>query len=170
MNLPFIIERLSANAAVFAAQCSSIDDAQAHWQPAPGKWSIVEVINHLYDEERDDFRARTRFILEQSPGKMPNIAPQQWAIERNYNARDLDESLNRFLMERQKSIEWLSDLKNPDWQLSVKHPALGKMTAEMVLVNWLAHDYLHIRQLNRLQREYFSAQFSGVSLAYAGDW
>lgn len=101
---------------------------------------------------------------------MPNIAPQQWVIERNYNARDLDESLNRFLMERQKSIEWLSDLKNPDWQLSVEHPALGKMTAEMVLANWLAHDYLHIRQLNRLQREYFSAQFSGVSLAYAGDW
>ncbi len=170
MSLHFAIERLDANARVFAGLCTNISAEQARWQPAPGKWSIVEVVNHLYDEERDDFRARLRFILEKTPGEMPPIAPEQWAAERRYRERDLDESLRQFLEERQRSLNWLKELERPNWRLTHHHPRLGPMSAEMMLANWLAHDFLHIRQLNRLHYEYLSTRFSGVALRYAGNW
>lgn len=170
MNLHFVIERLDANARVFAGLCVNVSAEQARWQPAPGKWSIVEVINHLYDEERDDFRARIRFILKKTPGEMPSIAPEQWAVERRYRERDLGESLRQFLTERQLSINWLRELRHPDWQAACEHPRLGKMTAESMLANWLAHDFLHIRQLNRLHYQYLSVEVANVDLRYAGGW
>jgi hypothetical protein len=32
-----------------------VTEAQARWKPAPEEWSILEVINYLCDEEREDF-------------------------------------------------------------------------------------------------------------------
>ena len=43
------------------------------------------------------------------------------------------------------------------------------MTARLFLVNWLAHDELHLRQLIRY--DYLSLQSdSGEDLSYAGTW
>jgi hypothetical protein len=43
------------------------------------------------------------------------------------------------------------------------------MSARLFLHNWLAHDYLHIRQINRLKFAYLKAH-SDISLDYAGAW
>jgi len=43
------------------------------------------------------------------------------------------------------------------------------MSASLFLSNWLAHDYLHIKQIIALKYK-FLEQFSGVSIKYAGDW
>ncbi len=170
MNLTFIIQRLSANIGVFEKLCEGVSNEQVRWKPSPEKWSILEVVNHLYDEEREDFRARTQLLLKKNNAPLPPIAPKKWVTERNYNAQDFSKSLQNFLAERQKSLDWLTHLKLPDWQGSYNHPRLGKMTAETLLANWLAHDFLHIRQLNRLHWEYFAAQVPHINLAYAGNW
>jgi hypothetical protein len=36
---------------------AGVTEAQARWKPDPQSWSILEVVNHLYDDERQDFRA-----------------------------------------------------------------------------------------------------------------
>ncbi len=43
------------------------------------------------------------------------------------------------------------------------------MTAKMFLSNWLAHDYLHLRQILDLKFNYHKL-LSGDSLTYAGKW
>lgn len=43
------------------------------------------------------------------------------------------------------------------------------MSAKLFLTNWLAHDYLHIRQVNRMRYLYLKTQ-TGIPLDYAGDY
>ena len=74
-----------------------------------------------------------------------------------------------FLDERAKSVAWLESLVDPQWDNTYQHPRLGPLSAELFLANWLAHDYIHIRQLNRLAFEYLQHQ-TGIDLSYAGNF
>ena len=62
-----------------------------------GKWSTLEVVCHLYDEEREDFRQRLDIILHRPEAKWPPIDPVGWVSARKYNERDLAQSLAEFL-------------------------------------------------------------------------
>ena len=56
MNFDYCIEQLTVNATALAALTAGIDAEQARWKPSPETWSVLEVVNHLADEEREDFR------------------------------------------------------------------------------------------------------------------
>jgi hypothetical protein len=169
MNLIYAIERLSAGAGVFEGLARGVGREQARWKPAPEKWSMLEVINHLDDEERDDFRFRLDSVLHHPERLWPPIDPPGWAAARRYNERELNESLERFLGERRKSIEWLKGLREPRLENKYQHPQ-GVISAGDLLASWVAHDYLHVRQLARLHWQYLNSISPPFKTDYAGDW
>jgi hypothetical protein len=142
---------------------------QARWKPDADSWSILEVINHLYDEEREDFRVRLRHILDQAEGPPPGIDPVGWVTARQYNQRDLEISIADFLREREASLMWLSGLVDPDWDAAVESPA-GRIRAGDMLMAWVAHDLLHLRQLVELRYAYLQQQARPYQIVYAGQW
>ncbi|HKR00060.1 MAG TPA: DinB family protein [Pyrinomonadaceae bacterium] len=168
-DLTYHITRLANGAGVFENLVRGVCGAQAVWKPAPDKWSILEVVNHLYDEERDDFRFRLDSILHHPEKRWPPIDPPGWAVERKYNERELTESLERFLGERRKSIEWLKGLKEPRLENVYEHPQ-GRIRAGDLLASWVAHDLLHVRQLARLHWQYLNSISDPYKTAYAGEW
>ena len=168
-NLTYYVERFYANVGVFENLVSGVSMEQARWKPSAEEWSFVEVVNHLYDEERDDFRARLDSLLHHPEREWPPIDPQGWALERKYNERALDESLSRFLEERRKSIAWLNGLKEPRLENQYERPQ-GVLSAGDLLASWLAHDFLHIRQLARLHWQYLNSLCTPFKTAYAGEW
>jgi hypothetical protein len=169
MNLDYFIERLGRNRAVFEGLVRGISLEQARWRPAPDKWSILEVINHLYDEEREDFRQRLELTLADPKQPWPPIDPRGWVTARAYNERDLDASLDNFFAEREKSLAWLSQLSSPNWENRNEGPN-GVLSAGDLMASWMAHDFLHIRQLTRLQWQYVGALAEPYKTAYAGPW
>jgi hypothetical protein len=170
MDHKIIIEKLDKNYQVFQSLLENITENQAMWKPTPEKWSLLEVVNHLYDEEREDFRQRIALVLEDSNKSWPPIDPDGWVSTREYYKRKMKSSLSNFLQEREKSIRWLRSLNSPDWKVYYKHPQLGDMSAEVILANWLAHDYLHIRQIDFLLWAYLSNIAPSINLNYAGSW
>ncbi|HMQ49406.1 MAG TPA: DinB family protein [Saprospiraceae bacterium] len=164
-----IADQLQRNALVFQNLLSGHDDSAYLWKPAPEKWSLLEIIGHLCDEEVEDFRARVQHVLEQPNQPMPPINPTGWVEERHYAQQDVHLQLNRFLLERKKSVDWLNSLDKPKWENTYEHAQLGAISARRFLHNWLAHDYLHIRQINRYLYTYFYT-LSGEDWSYAGDW
>jgi hypothetical protein len=122
MELDFFLTQMSTHAGAISSLTLGIPAEKARWKPDPEKWSILEVINHLYDEERLDFRLRLDIILYHPNQSWPPINPQGWVTERAYNERDLVQSVDDFLKERQKSLAWLKGLENPDWNASVTAP------------------------------------------------
>ena len=110
-----IISLLTNNAERIKSMAAGISIEQARWKPEPSSWSILEVINHLYDEERRDFRIRLDIILHHPEQEWPPIDPEGWVIEQKYNERGLESSLENFLEERRVSLEWLDSLGQFDW-------------------------------------------------------
>jgi len=160
--------RLEANADVFRALVDGVSPGQARWKPEPGKWSIVEVVNHLADEESEDFRRRLDLVLHRPGEPWPSIDPEGWARERGYAERELGPSLERFLDERSRSVAWLRALASPDWELAYDHPTMGRLRAGDLLASWLAHDVIHVRQLARLQHGWLGEWARPFGTAYAG--
>ncbi|MGB4849404.1 MAG: DinB family protein [Saprospiraceae bacterium] len=164
-----IIRHLEDNQFVFKALLNGKQSDEYHFRPDPSSWSLLEIICHLHDEEREDFRTRVKNTLDTPLLAPPSIDPQGWVKQRNYAGQNFEEKLNAFLIERDASIEWLKSLHEARWDNVYEHPTAGTFTAYSFLTNWLAHDYHHIRQINRRLYEYLKSE-SGVSLAYAGDW
>jgi hypothetical protein len=169
MNLELAIERLTSDCESIRALVGGVSPEQGRWRPAPDKWSILEVVNHLYDEERLDFRTRLNHIVTGATPPWPALDPQGRVVEQRYNERDLDESLSNFLRERGESIAWLKGLSFTDWEAAYVHPSLGPLTAGVMLASWVAHDLLHIRQLAKLHYHYLSVAFEGRNVDYAGE-
>lgn len=169
MHTETIISKLEKNADVFQSLLSGAELPLQQWRPEENKWSLLEIVCHLLEEERLDFKARIKHILETPDSKMPSINPQGWVQEKNYAEWNYDQTLKNFIKERSESVNYLKGLKNINWQSSYQHPLLGAMTAEKFLFNWLAHDYLHIRQINRYQYIYLKNATS-IDLSYAGGW
>jgi len=169
MNHAEIIQGIAGNRNVFKELLSGLTEAIYLWKPAPEKWCLLEIVCHLYDEEREDFRARTRHVLETPSAPLPSIDPQGWVEARSYLQQNFPDKLNSFLAERDQSVKWLQTLPEPRWDNAYEHPKFGKMTAGMFLSNWLAHDYLHIRQITRMKYDYLK-QRTTEDLSYAGSW
>lgn len=164
-----IINGLSDNRIILKDLLFDLKEEIFLWKPYSEKWCLLEIVCHLYDEEREDFRARTRHVLETPTEPLAPIDPQGWVEDRNYIKEDYGEKLNNFLTEREHSIKWLQTLSNQQWDNAYEHPKFGKMTAKMFLCNWVAHDYLHIRQIVKLKYDYLK-QLSNEDLNYAGNW
>jgi hypothetical protein len=171
MDIASVVRRLDADADVFAALIRSVDSEQACWKPTPDRWSILEVVCHLADEETRDFRTRLDLMLHRPGERWPPIDPEGWAEDEDYLARNLGDEIERFRSERTRSIAWLEGLVDPDWSSTYEHPQVGELRASDLLASWLAHDLIHVRQINRLHRQYLEAvTVPGCGLDYAGRW
>jgi hypothetical protein len=148
---------------------TGVTDQEAKVRPAPDSWSILETLCHLYDEERQDFRARLEFILEHGEGEWPPIHPEAWVTERRYNEQDLRSMKDKFLAERSRSLDWLRGLEKSDWDAGYAGDTRG-LRAGDIWVSWIAHDNLAIRQLVELRRARLERITEPYSIVYAGEW
>jgi ketopantoate reductase len=169
MNTSFAIEELARNQTVFSVLLNGISPDEYLWRFQKDKWNLLEIVCHLYDEEREDFRARIKSVFKDPSKKLEPFYPETWVKDRKYAEQAYFLTLNNFLMERHDSIEWLESLQQPKWKNAYIHPKMGPVSASFLLNNWLAHDYLHIRQIIKL-RYLYTQHISGESLDYAGKW
>jgi len=169
MNLDKSVQQLENQGKAILALGKDLSIEQARWKPGPEDWSILEVLNHLVDEEQLDFRRHLDHILYTPQEPWPKITPQDWVIAKKYNLLGLDQTLDNFKSEREKSIDWLNSLANPDWNMSIKL-SWGKLSAGDMLASWLAHDLLHLRQLTALRFQLTKSGSAPFNVDYAGKW
>jgi hypothetical protein len=169
MKLEQFTQQMARQAEAIRALVQGISDEQARWKPSPDEWSILEVINHLYDEEIEDFRTHLDLILHHPSDPWPRIDPQGWVTERQYNALEVAKSLDNFLDARKESLAWLEGLTSPNWEAAFQVP-WGQIAAGDMLASWVAHDLLHLRQLVELHRAYVVRLADPHKVDYAGPW
>ncbi|MEP7284220.1 MAG: DinB family protein [Chloroflexota bacterium] len=169
MDFETLYQDLAHGAEIIRALVMGITQAEAQVKPTPESWSILEVVCHLVDEERDDFRLRVDLTLNRPGEEWPPIHPDAWVTERKYNERDLEQSLNDFLAERAKSLVFLKGLESANWNASHISP-YGERKAGDLLGSWVAHDNLHMRQLVELRRVGVEKITVPYDIRYAGEW
>jgi hypothetical protein len=170
ISIASAVVQLQRNAQTVNAQLSGVTSDQWRWRPSVEAWNMLEVICHLVDEEREDFRARLDRVLHRPDEPWTPIHPGVWVTERNYDARDPERMLLEFRQERARSIDWLHGLRNPVWSQASTAGVGRPETAGDLLAAWIAHDLLHIRQLNELHYARHAHLVQPYRIEYAGDW
>jgi len=169
MQFKILYQELLNSTEMIRALIKDIGPEQAQVKPGRGSWSILEVVCHLYDEEREDFREHLDFILYRRDEEWHNIATVAWVKLRKYNEQDFNKTKARFFRERKKSLGWLKTLETADWNAKYK-TKWRTMTAGDMFASWVAHDNLHIRQLTELRRMRIEKIAKPYHIEYAGDW
>jgi len=114
--------------------------------PAPGKWSVNEILAHLADSEVV-VGWRMRAIVG-APGTAIQAYDQDaWAAAGNYAARDARKSLAHFRAARAANLEWLGHLRPEQWKHYGMHSERGQETIEHIVRLIAGHDLNHIRQV-----------------------
>jgi hypothetical protein len=167
MDAVLVAAHLASTPAAVRALLNGLPDTVARWKPAANKWSLLEVLCHLADEERQDFRLRLRLVLESAEAPWPEIDPQAWAGQRGYNGREVSASLIDFERERAESLRWLGGLRHVRWDVVHHHPKLGALHAGDLLAAWVAHDLLHLRQMINLRLAGLETGAAPFSTKYA---
>lgn len=170
INLEEIVRQLAANADAMNALVRPVSAEQTLWRPNAETWSMKDVMEHIYNEERIDFRKHLKEML--------NHPPQPWAEFRRDEIipiEDCRQGLEAFLQERRASLAWLRSLPDLDWRVTSQTPFGPEgdalvLSAGDVLVSWVAHDFLHIRQMNELLYAWTVQVASPYSVRYAGAW
>ena len=169
MNLDFYVSRLAQNGKLIENLVSGIDAEQARWKSAPEKWSIIEAVYHLYQTESGDFRPRLEKTLRNPLEDWDALDAESWTSQRINNRLNLAETAQLFLDEREKSIEFLAEIKDANWSKTHQTEKLI-LSAGDLLASWLAHDFLHIKQITRIEYDYVNLISEPFKTAYAGKW
>jgi DinB family protein len=169
MEFKTLYEELEHSTEMIRALLAGINQVESQIKPDAKSWSILEVVCHLYDEEREDFREHVDFILHRQNEEWHSIDPQSWVTERKYNEQDMYEMSEKFFSERRKSLEWLTEISNSDWETTYTSQ-YGSVSAGEMFCCWVAHDNLHVRQLTELRRNWIERITQPYDIQYAGDW
>ena len=83
-----LITELASGGQIIRSLVEGITQSEAQARPAADAWSVLEVMCHLYDEEREDFRQRLDYTLHKPGETWPPIDPRGWVTSRAYNERE----------------------------------------------------------------------------------
>lgn len=169
MQFKTLYQELENSTEMLKTLLLGISQDEAQVKPSAGRWSILEVTCHLYDEEREDFREHLDFILHRQDEEWHSIAPIAWVKLRKYNEQNFNTTRKKFFHEREKSLLWLTGLKRINWYIKYNNK-WGALSAGDMFASWIAHDNLHIRQLTELRRNLIERITKPYKIKYAGDW
>ena len=148
-------EHLAALAATpkrLKAALEGLRKKEVLWTPAPGKWSILEIVCHLRDMEREVYLERYRRILAEEHPTLPDVDGDQLALERDYRAAALGDVVRAWRALRQETLKLLRGVKADQWAREGVHTTAGVLTMERLL--WrqaVGNDEAHIRQIEAVR-------------------
>ena len=169
MEFKILYQELVHSTEMIHALLLGITQEEAQVKASTESWSALEVVCHLYDEEREDFREHVDFILHRQDEAWHVIDPQSWVTERKYNEQNFADMQEKFFAERKQSLDWLMEIASSDWDTTYTSQ-YGSVSAGEMLSCWIAHDNLHVRQLVELRRLRIENSTKPYSIEYAGDW
>jgi uncharacterized damage-inducible protein DinB len=126
---------------------------QLHAQPAPGKWSIAQLVSHLADSEIV-LAFRLRMTLAQSGSPLQAMDQEKWAAGLNYADADVDEQVELFSALRRSHLALWHSLRDEDWDKYGIHEERGKETVERITQHFAGHDINHLNQIEAIRKSF----------------
>ena len=98
------LEIVRATPALLKAALKGVPKAVLLYTPAPGKWSILEIVCHLRDMERDAYLERYRRILAEDTPRLPDIDGDAHSLEGDYRNQKLSDALREWTRDPLKPV------------------------------------------------------------------
>ena len=122
---------------------------QMRKRPAPGKWSVAEILAHIaYTEVVASWRLR--LILGHDGTPVQGFDQDVWAKTFRYANRDPRASLKTFRVLRESNLALLKHVPRKLWQNHGMHSERGKETITHIVQLYAGHDLNHLRQVEAI--------------------
>ncbi len=108
-----VLALLSRQPDELKALLQSIGDDSANRRPAPGEWSIKEVVGHLCDCERV-FAYRALRVARADGTPLPGFDQDAFVQATDFNARSLASLLDEFSYQRRANVQMVSALSDEE--------------------------------------------------------
>lgn len=152
-ELQDLLERFRRGAELVAVVTTGAAGPELDFAPAPGKWSVRQIVCHLADSEivgRDRF---SRVIAETNP-TIIGYDQDAWATKLDYHKRKFSQALETFRRIRGENFDLLKDQPAEAWTRTGTHNERGPMTLADLLRIYAEHAEKHALQIRGARDAY----------------
>lgn len=128
---------------------SDLADAALRRPEAPGKWSVIEVVQHLADTELA-YGYRIRMVLTHDDWPVEVFDRESWARELRYRDAPLAGALDQLRALRSANLRLYRSLDAIQLARTGMHAERGRETIAAWLRLLAGHDLVHRRQIDRI--------------------
>ena len=146
------IGTLEATPEILRGLLASVTEEQAAWKPAPDRWSIAEVLEHLAHVEGHCFRLRAERMVKEENPVLDVYDEKALDAAGQFSSREVEDSFDHFEEQREDNVAWLTSLPARAISRTAQHPELGPVNLGQTLNVWAFHDLGHIRQIAEIVR------------------
>ncbi len=127
----------------------NLSEEKLEFVPAPGKWSIKQIANHLCDSEIMAVTRMQRIIAEETP-QLLAYDQNNWANKLFYEKLDPKISILIFGLIRQRTYLLLKLLPASAWERKGKHSERGDVSLLDMLKTYVKHGENHLQQIHNI--------------------
>jgi len=152
-EIPALLERFRRGPELLAVVLTGVFGEEEDFAPAPGKWTVRQIVAHLADAEMVGAHRLRQVIAEDNPTL---IAYNQdaWTANLDYTRRKPKQSLETFRRIRAENYELLKGLPESAFERAGNHSENGRMTLGQLLEGYAGHAESHARQLQEIREVY----------------
>lgn len=133
------VERLTANQ----------PDAVMRHPENVGKWSAVEIVQHLADSELV-WAYRLRVVAAEDRPTLSGYDQDAWATQLHYRDVVPSDALEQFRLLRRLNLQLLDSLPPRDLERVGLHNERGEESLALMVRLYAGHDLVHLRQMRRV--------------------
>ena len=151
------LERFRRGAELLATVLTGAAGEEVDYSPAPGKWTIRQIMAHLADAELVVAHRMRQVIAEDHP-TLVWFDQDLWTKNLDYARRKPAQSLDTFRRLRAENYELLKELPESAYERTGSHTKDGPLTLRYLLTYYTDHAENHARQLQSVRAEYKKAK------------
>jgi hypothetical protein len=120
------------------------------WVPAPGKWSVLEVLCHLRDFEKEVYHEAYRCVAAGERPEVPAPDAETRALRGRYRDERPSEALRAWKRERREVLGLLESLDESAWERHAVHAVAGPVALASLVDMHAQHDRTHAAQIETI--------------------
>src|SRR5262252_1110104 len=148
-----LLERFRRGPELLAVVLTGVFGEEEDFVPAPGKWSVRQIVAHLADAELVAAHRFRQLVAEDNPTLIA-FDQDKWTQNLDYAKRKPKQSLETFRRIRAENHELLKDLPAAAFERAGSHTERGRVTLLSLLEGMAEHAESHARQLQEIREAY----------------
>lgn len=129
---------------------AGLSDAELRRPEAPGKWAVLQVVDHLADQETVN-AFRYRIVVAEDEPPIQGYDQDRWAARLRYGAADPATLIAELAALRGRTLRLLRTLTPDELRRFGRHQERGPESVEYIMRLHAGHDLVHRRQIARIR-------------------
>jgi len=160
------VKNLEATRDAFRNAVAGLTVEQSRFKPSPDRWSVEEIVEHiavaehgmyryiseLHEVSTDHHSTESAASLALTADRKIRPLPAPERVHPKKRFEDLPAALNKFLENRERTIEFVKNCPDDLRCRLIKHPA-GLINGQDCLTVLINHPTRHIEQINELKAD-----------------